>query len=141
MKNRLLTRGAIGAAIVLCCTPTEPCACPPARTSLILYGEVRTADGAPAVGAALQYILAPAAGPAGAPVCQFDAALGDAEPDGASADVAGRFRTQVFSVSAPATRCLRVSAFGPAGSADVVDLLVPFQLTRPDSVGLVLTLR
>ena len=143
MKNRYLTRGALGIALLLSCTPTEPCACPPARTSFILYGEVRTADGVPAAGAALQYLLARPSGTTEDPglLCQFDAAIGDAEPAGASADATGRFRTRVFSAFGPATRCLRVSAFGPAGSAHVEDLLVSFSLTRPDSVGLVLTLR
>jgi hypothetical protein len=143
MKNRYLTRGALGVALLLSCTPTEPCACPPARTSLVLYGEVRTADGAPAAGATLQYLIARPNGAAGGngSLCQFDAATNDADPAGASSDAAGRFRTQVFSVSAPDTHCLRVSAFGPAGSAQVEDLIVFFRLTRPDSLGLVLTLR
>jgi hypothetical protein len=97
----------------------------------------------PAAGAALQYHLARPTGAADerGSLCQFDAVASDADPPGASADAAGRFRTQVFSVFGPATRCLRVSAFGPAGSASVESLLVTFRLTRPDSVGLVLTLR
>jgi hypothetical protein len=142
MMRRVLTHTAGAVVLLLACTPTEPCACPPARTSVILYGEVRTADGAAAAGAALEYVLAlPAGGPEGRDLCELDPAASDAEPTGARADVSGRFRTQIFSLFAPATRCLRVTASAAIGSARVESLLVPFRLAQPDSVGLVLTLR
>jgi hypothetical protein len=142
MTGRVLTRGAFGVAVLLACMPTEPCACPPARTSVVLYGEVRTAEGAPAAGAALQYLLAlPAGAPGGEGLCEFDPVRNDADPTGASADAAGRFRTQIFSLFGPATRCLQVAASAAAGTAGVEALLVPFRQARPDSVGLVLTLR
>ena len=141
MTRSVLTRGAVAVVALLACTPLEPCACVPPRTSAILYGEVRTADGAPAAGAALQYVLAlPVAGAAGQDPCALDPAASDAEPSGAHADDTGRFRTQIFSVLGPATRCLRVTATAAAGSASVEGLLVAFRATRPDSVGLVLTL-
>jgi hypothetical protein len=109
---------------------------------VVLYGEVRTPDGAPVAGAALQYVLArPAGGSEGGGLCEFDPARNDADPTEASADAAGRFRTQIFSVLGPATRCLQVTASAAAGSARVDGVLVAFRQTRPDSVGLVLTLR
>ena len=93
MKKRVFTRGAVGVALLVACMPTEPCACPPARTSVILYGEVRTADGAPAAGATLQYVLArPASGSDAGDICAFDPVINDADPAGASADAVGRFR-------------------------------------------------
>ena len=141
MTRKILTRGAVGVAVVLACTPTEPCACPPARTSVILYGEVRTADGLPAAGAALQYVLSVPAPAAGGKLCEVDPTRNDAEPTAASADAAGRFRTQIFSGFGPATRCVHVTASAAAGSARVEGILVAFRQTRPDSVGLVLTLR
>ena len=142
MKRRVLTHAALGVALLLACTPTEPCACPPARTSVVLYGDVRTADGAPAAGAALQYVLArPNGGSNAGGLCVFDPARNDADPPGASADADGRFRTQLFSVFGPGTRCLRVTASTAAGSAHVEGVVVPFRQTRPDSIGLVLTLR
>ena len=142
MKRYLLTRGAVGIVLLLACVPTEPCACPPARTSAILYGEVRTADGAPVAGAALQWDLArPAYATEGGVLCEFDAINNDGDPSGTTADAAGRFRTRIYSPYSPATRCLRVTASAVAGSASVDGLLVAFRATQPDSVGLVLTLR
>ena len=140
MRTLSLTRTALGAMVLLACTPTEPCACPPARTSVVLYGTVRTSDGAPAAGTTLHYLLAQPAGTA-ENLCQFDSPTDHPGPAGASADAAGRFRTEIFSVFSPATRCLRVSASGPTGTAQVDGLLVHFRQRQPDSVGLVLTLR
>lgn len=134
-------------ALILACTPTEPCACPPARTSLIVYGLVRTATGAPAAGAMIRYTLAPPPAPAlGRGQCAFDATFGDADPDHAIADADGRFRSVVYSGFGPAIRCLRVIAFASGGGADpdsarVEGVLVPFEYPEPDSVGLLLTLR
>ena len=138
----MLTRAVVAVAVLLACAPTEPCACPPARTSIIVYGEVRMADGSPATDAMMQYVLAlPPGGPNGQGICELDPAENDAEPSTALVDGTGRFRTQVFSYFAPATRCLRVTASAAAGVATVEGMLVPFRVTRPDSVGLVLTLR
>lgn len=80
--GRILTRGGAGVALLLACTPTEPCACPPARTSLLVYGEVHTVSGTPAAAAVVRYLL-----------------------------------------------------------ATVDGLLVPFRWSRPDSIGIMLTLR
>ena len=140
MTAKALSRGAVCVALLLACTPTEPCACTSPRTSVILYGEVRTAQGAPAAGAALQYVLSIRRFD-GADLCEFDPARNDAEPTGAIADVVGRFRTQIMSDFSPAIRCLQVTASSAAGSARLDGLLVAFRPTRPDSVGLVLTLR
>jgi len=73
-------------------------------------------------------------------------AFGDAEPDHATVDTAGHFRSVVYSAFSPSTRCLRVIAYASAtgaesDSARVDALLVPFKHPEPDSVGLVLTLR
>ncbi len=143
--RRIPTRAAACVALLLACTPTEPCACPPARTSLLVYGEVRTAAGDPASSALVRYLLAPPAGPpSAANPCAFDASENDANPTEIRTDAAGRFRSQVYSIRGPATRCLRVTAHAAGtgdGSATVDALLVPFRLARPDSVGIVMTLR
>jgi len=39
--GRVLTRGGAGVALLLACTPTESCACPPARTSLLVWRRSR----------------------------------------------------------------------------------------------------
>jgi hypothetical protein len=143
--GRILKRGAGAVALLLACTPTEPCACPPARTTLLVYGEVRTASGGPAASAVVRYLLAqPAGATSTANPCEFDPATSDAEPAEVRADAAGRFRSQVYSIFSPATRCLRVTAHAAgaaAESASVDGLLVPFRFSRPDSIGLVVTLR
>ena len=130
--------------MLLACTPTEPCACSPAQTSLVIYGEVRSASGEPVASAVVRYVLAPPAlVTATGNACQFGGTDGDAEPGQARADAAGRFRTLVHSGYGPGTRCLRVTAHAPgdvADSASVSGLLVPFRLSRPDSIGVVLTL-
>lgn len=143
--GRILTRGAAGVALLLACMPTEPCACPPGRTSLLVYGEVRTAAGDPAAAAIVRYVLAPLTGAASAATrCEFDPPNSDADPAEVRTDAAGRFRSQVYSISGPGTRCLRVTAraAGTGTESTSVDgLLVPFRASRPDSVGLVMTLR
>ena len=144
--RRILVRGAAAVAVLLACTPTEPCACPPARTSLVVYGEVRTAVGNPAASAVVRFLLAPptVGVPAMGSSCAFDPATNVADPAQVRTDAAGRFRSTVYSIYGPATRCLRVTASadgsGPE-SASVDGLLVSFQHPRPDSVGVVVTLR
>ena len=142
--GRVLMRGVAGVALLLACIPTEPCACTPARASLVVYGEVRSASGNPVASAVVRYVLAPPTNvTATGSACQFDASGGGAEPAQGVADVAGRFRTLVYSDYAPGTRCLRVTAHAPGAAADsasVSGLLVPFRLSRPDSIGVVVTL-
>jgi hypothetical protein len=142
--RRVLLRGVAGVVLLVACIPTEPCACPPARTSLVIYGEVRAAGGNPVPSAVVHYVLAPPAiVTTTGSVCQFDATRGDAEPAQVRADAAGRFRTLVYSVYEPGTRCLRVTAHAPgavADSASVSGLLVPFRVSRPDSIGVVVML-
>ena len=146
--NRVVIRGALAGTVLLACTATEPCACPPARTSLIIYGQVRTAAGLPAAGALVQFRLAPpsVAAPANPTSCVIDASTSDADPSQARADSTGRFRSVVYSIFSPGVRCLRVTAFpgpgtAPSDSAQVDGLFVPFRYPRPDSVGVILTLR
>jgi len=141
-----LIRAAVVALLVLACTPTEPCACTPARTSLIVYGQVRTATGQPAPGVLLRYLLSPPASTSsGADACAVDSSITDADPDRDRTDAAGRFRTVIYSIFGPATRCLRVIAFANESttSSDSTrgdGLLVPFRYPQPDSIGVVLTL-
>ena len=140
----ILTRGAVAFAL-LGCTSTEPCSCASPPTSVLVYGEVRTAAGDLAALAVVRYELAPPAGGPSAPsLCELNPETSDADPAEVLTDAAGRFRTQVFSNYAPATRCLRVTAQAAGAgveSASIDGLLVPFRLSQPDSIGLILTLR
>jgi len=143
--GRTLTPVCLAAvALLLGCTSTAPCDCPPKRTSAIVYGEVRTAAGDPAAAAVVRFLLAPPTGtPSAGDRCDFDPPTSDAEPEEVRADAAGRFRAEVFSTFGAPMRCLRVTAVAGVGAATggVDGLLVPFKFSQPDSVGIVLTLR
>ena len=140
------SRSAISVALLIACTPTEPCACPPSRTTLIVYGEVRSGAGDPIASAVVRYLLAPPpnALPSGGEPCAFDPSRNDADPAEVSTDASGRFRTQLYGNSGPGTRCLRVTAHVASAGGDTATVdgrLVPFRSTQPDSVGVVLTIR
>lgn len=127
---------------LLACVPTEPmCACPPARTHFVVFGEVRQAG----AGVGDARLRVTAARPNGASPC--DTARGPEElASEVRAGADGRFRADVYSVFGSGLRCLRVAArAGPAGARDsaaIEGLLVRFrhQGERPDSLGLILTL-
>lgn len=127
-----------GAAILLACTPTEPCACPPATSLFLIYGKVQQADALPAVGAQLR------ATAWGSSHC------GDGEgPTLVSLDpivtaASGSFRAQLRSVTGGGLRCVRLVAYvGDPGTTDSVvapDLFLLFRSDRetPDSLGIVM---
>lgn len=130
---------AIGAAILLACTPTEPCACPPSTSLLTVYGSIRRADLQPAAGA-----LVSAFAWRDGQCAQGNAELVSLDP--IRSDEAGAFRGLLRSITAPGTRCLRLVAYAsePATSDSVVatDLIVQFRIDRerPDSLGVALRL-
>jgi hypothetical protein len=140
--RRVLLRGVAGVALLLACIPTEPCACVPAQGSLIVYGEVRAASGSAVASAVVRYVLTPLTiVTATGDVCPVDAPGGNVFAPQERADAAGRFRMLVM--SDPGMLCLRVTAHAPgavADSASVSGLLVHFRSSRPDSVGVVVTL-
>jgi hypothetical protein len=144
MAGRLGIRISLAVAVALACTPTAPCACPPARTAFLVYGSVVAADGTPAAGSQLRF---DASDPYSATECDFAGPVETLDPFPAPiTDEAGSFRTQVRSALMPRTRCLRVVAFrGAPGTTDSVrvsGLLVEFRSERDplDSLGLRLTL-
>jgi hypothetical protein len=46
----------VGALVVVACLPTVPCACPPALSHGVVFGEVLTADGLPVPGASIEVV-------------------------------------------------------------------------------------
>lgn len=130
------------AALLLSCLPTEPCACPPARTWFLMFGEVARADGSAVPVGRVRFSATDVF--SGSGVC--DAAARDDyldPPEITATD--GRFRATLFSMGAPGTRCLRVVAFAEdaAGSDSVVveGLIVQFRGDeRLDSLGVRLTI-
>ena len=131
------------AAVLVSCLPTEPCACTPRpRGSLAVFGVVQRADGAAVASA---QILFSASLLAGTGVCE---GLGPASREdlgpvvGAGPD--GRFRSVLYTFSAPGPRCLRAVAFaGVVNASDsvVVDgLIVQFRDGARDSLGVQLTI-
>lgn len=98
---------ALAAAVgLLSCTPTEPCACPPARTHAVVGGQLRTEAGAPPDSASLRI---EAASPVGAP-CDFTRFAVLTHPESGVLVRGGTFTLRVFSESGPARRCVRVVA-------------------------------
>lgn len=131
------------AAVLLSCLPTEPCACTPRPSgSLAVFGVVQRADGAAVASAQILFSASLLAGTA---VCEGpgSASREDLGPVvGAGPD--GRFRSVLYTFSAPGPRCLRAVAYaGQPGSSDsgVVDgLIVQFRERGPDSLGIQLTI-
>jgi hypothetical protein len=133
-----------GIALGLACTPTEPCACPPARSAFAVYGRVLRADGTPGAGGRLRFDASDWRRGAD---CDFAAFAETLDPWPAPVtDEAGDFRVRVYSSAEPGIRCLRVTAFrGAPGATDsvrLIGLLVEFRNEKQplDSLGLRLTL-
>ena len=129
---------ALGVGVLLACTPTEPCACPPATSLFRVFGRGFTANGTPAPDATI-------AGYAADMDCaspQWESL--DAVPSGTAAD--GTFRSTLRSIGGPAVRCLRLVAYAASpGSSDSTvtpNLIVSFRIDRqtPDSLGVELHL-
>ena len=129
------------ATLLVACWPTEPCACPPDRSSTIVFGQVREASGDPA---AERRVAITAATPWQSPACDFS----NPEPLSFAPDLtdeAGRFRAAVYSPYGPESRCLRIAAYtGTPGASDstIALLTVTFRRhdERSDSTGVILTL-
>lgn len=148
MANRVARRAAwvamprlAAVALLLSCLPTEPCACPPARTWFLMFGEVARADGS-AVPVGPVRFTARDVSASGS--CDAAARLDFLDPPEILA-TNGRFRATLFSMGAPGPRCVRVVAYaGDAAGSDsaVVDgLIVQFRGgERLDSLGIRLTI-
>ena len=93
MAKRLLLVVTI-ALVAVCGTPTSPCACEPQRTHIVVYGTVRTANGAPVAGAKVFAAAAPAGAAAYDPVV----VAGDGVT---TTDADGDYRLRVLSVFSP----------------------------------------
>lgn len=135
--TRRLRAALLGAAVFLACTPTAPCACPPATTTFVLFGNVVHADDQPAPRARLAAHAARDAG------CSWATAEDELIMSNL-ADDAGAFRALLRSTFGPARRCVRIVAYaGEPGTSDstVIDgLILSFKLDRPDSLGVLLRL-
>lgn len=130
-KRPVLVLGA--ATIVFCSTPTVPCACPPTRTHLIVYGTVRTSAGAPVADA--RVFVTPA--PAGAP--SYDPIL-IGQPPAASTGMNGGYRIDAFSgfgPTAPAlVRAASIRAPADTARAEATGASLRSERERPDSLQL-----
>ena len=107
------------------CTPTEPCACPPARTHALVYGLVQTSVGAPGAGAVVRLRPLPDANC----VASAQSLLSELTLVTVAAD--GRFRAGVYSLLPPDSRCIRVTAFagvpGASDSSEAAAVVLAFQ--------------
>ena len=125
--------------LILSCTPTEPCACPPATSIFRVHGKVRDYDHLPVAGALLA-----ARAPADDGCAASDAETFEVFPS--RTDQAGAFDATLRSFHRPRQCCLRFSVYrGSPGSSDSVvlaTLVVTFRSDReqPDSLGLVIRL-
>ena len=132
----------LGASALLACLPTQPCACPPALTAAVLFGEVQEANGVPSPGRPVAIVIGR---PSASTSCDLTPPLEEAYPPARSTDAAGRFRAALSSPFGPGLRCVHVAAYaGEPGTSDstVAELLLPFnsERNRPDSAGVILTL-
>lgn len=138
MSFRRFRSTVCAAAILLACTPTEPCACPPATSLFLIYGKVQQADAQPAVGAQLR------ATAWGSSQCGDGEGPALVSLDPLVTTASGSFRAQLRSVTGGGLRCVRLVAYtGAAGTTDSVvapDLFLLFRSDRerPDSLGIVL---
>lgn len=141
MRRKRLALAPLGVAtLLLSCLPTEPCACPPQRSSFVVFGVVRRADGA-AVGSARIRFSVPLPGTT---VCESGASREELDPL-VVAGSDGRFRSVLYSLAGAGQRCLRAVAYaGTPGASDsaVVDgLIVQFRHgAQLDSLGVQLTI-
>lgn len=131
--------------LAIACSPAPTCACSPAVTTLIVYGAVRTTDGAPVPGAALGFELSGplAASPIGGS-CSLDPRTAEPLPYRALADGLGNFHTVLYSYFGSSARCLRASAIrgNSTATSDTVvheGVRVTFRAGRPDSLELLFT--
>ncbi len=99
----------------LSCAITDPCACPPAVTSFLLYGETPAAGqpGARSTAVVRENYSAGCADPASPSLIVSD-------PVSIAAD--GSYRAVLLSAHAPGPRCLRVAFY--AGAPGLSDSLV-----------------
>ena len=127
----------------LACTPTEPCACPPARTHAVVNGLLRTESSAPPDSALVRI---EAARPADVP-CDFTGFVEPLTfPHSGVLVRGGTFSMHVFSGFGPARRCLRVLAETPAtvplrGLIDGIELQLRHEREVPDTLRVLLVMR
>lgn len=101
-----------GVAVVLqACLPTEPCACPPARTHAVVFGSVLTGSGMPAAGAEVQATVYPS-------VCGRDYPDIDPDANPVRVDSTGRYELRLHSLFGPRAACVRVIARSLTAATD-----------------------
>jgi hypothetical protein len=113
MKRQVLLRLAptMAIALVLSCTPTGLCGCPPSRSHVEIHGVVRTAAGVPVQSAVVNATFYRE---------QCGQGIGEpAEPDGhpIQTNAAGAYEGRFISYGGPKPVCLRVSATRGAGAS------------------------
>lgn len=110
-RFRTLSRVAFSSLLVgalYACLPTQPCACPPARTHAVVFGTV-TRGGVP-----LQDVRVQAAVFRETCGSGYDEMDPDANP--VRTNAAGNYELRFHSLHGPRTACLRVSAIRGSGS-------------------------
>lgn len=142
MRRTRLVLAPLGVAtLLLSCLPTEACACPPQRSSFVIFGAVQRGDGAAVASARIRFSVPL---PAGTTVCDGGANTEVLDPV-VVAGSDGRFRSVLYSLAGAGQRCLRAAAYaGTPGASDsaVVDgLIVQFRHgAQLDSLGIQLTI-
>jgi hypothetical protein len=107
---RYPTGGIVAGVITLLSCTTEPCACPPSRSRLVVVGMVSQSDQTPVPGATVRFVEQFAR-----PCTVVDGTEQDLEsPNGgpyvATTDEAGSYMANLYSTSGPGERCLIVTA-------------------------------
>jgi hypothetical protein len=124
--TRALSTGLL-ALLLVTCTPTEPCACPPKITLAVIYGAVTRAAGGPVAGATV--VVEVYAGRCGARGLRRTS-IG---PGGTQTDAQGRYGVQVMSdLGDPQPACATAEATTATqrvlGAPTPVDLRIRFPL-------------
>jgi hypothetical protein len=119
--------------VAACATPSPTemlCACPPARTHIVIAGRIRTAADSPVAGALVEFIAVPVSR-------DTLAGLSLLHDGRAITDSAGGFRTRVFSGSSPQLHALRLRVIRAAPPDTTVVSAGPVRFVaegdRPDS--------
>lgn len=119
-------------AVMYACLPTEPCACPPARTHAALFGTVSSGAGVPLQHARVQAVVY-------REECGRDHPEIDPDANPVLTNSAGDYELRFQSLHGPRTACVRVTAHRttPALSDSVfVDTLLVLQneRTQPERI-------
>lgn len=113
MRHRALLAGSGAALLLSCVSPTDGCACSPARTHALVYGTVQSAAGDPVAGAEVRATVFRS-------VCGEGREDIDPAANPVASDAAGNFRLPFRTDLPPVAACVRVSA----RTADAADSAV-----------------